>query len=356
MHPVELKRLHAAGKPPKDDKWKSRYREPTPPKNDALSRIPRDWATASIDQLGWTSGYGTSVKCTYEAKGPAVLRIPNVRNRKLDFEDLKFATGPKDISQEDFIAPGDLLLIRTNGSKELIGRAAVARTAPKQKCSFASYLIRFRLVGDETLWSWASLTWGSDMLRTEIQSRAATTAGQYNVSLSGLANLALPLPPLAEQSEIVGEVERRLSAADRLAATINRQLELARVTCQSLLRQAFAGKLVAQDPTDEPASILLDRIRAAREADAKKPKAKRMPKSKSKPVRRPLLEVLREYKRPMTPELLFKVSGYQHDFDENECRQEIVDQFYEELRSLVGPHGPVQEKRPNRNTVQLELR
>ncbi|MDX9975139.1 MAG: restriction endonuclease subunit S, partial [FCB group bacterium] len=288
---AELKRLHAAGKPPKDDKWKRRYLEPELPKPNSLPKLPRGWASVSIDQLGWTSGYGTSVKCTYEAKGPAVLRIPNIRNRELDFADLKFATNSKDVSEEDFVTPGDLLLIRTNGSVDLIGRAAIAIATPQRKCSFASYLIRFRLVGDESLWSWVSLTWGSDVLRLAIRSRAATTAGQYNVSLSGLADLPLPLPPLAEQEVIVREVESRLMAADRLVATLNRQLDRARTTRQSLLREAFAGKLIPQDPKDEPASVLLERIRAAREAEATKPKAKRMPKPKSTIVRRSLLEV-----------------------------------------------------------------
>lgn len=284
---AELKRLYAAGKSPKDDKWKKRYSEPESPKSNAPPELPKTWGIASIDQLGWTSGYGTSVKCTYEAKGPAVLRIPNVRNSQLDFEDLKFATNPKDISDEDYIAPGDLLLIRTNGSIDLIGRAAVAKTAPQPNCSFASYLIRFRLVGDETLWSWTSLAWGSDLLRLEIRSRAATTAGQYNVSLSGLADLPLPLPPHAEQEALIREVERRLAAADRLATSLDRQLDRARATRQSLLSEAFTGRIVSQNPQDEPASILLDRIRAAGEAAARKPKAKRQtrkPRAKQPPA------------------------------------------------------------------------
>ena len=354
---AELHRLLIAGKEPKNDKWKSRLTEPTLPKTDGFPKLPESWTWASIEQLSWASGYGTSVKCTYEANGPAVLRIPNVRNRSIDFEDLKYATNSQGFDEEDFVTPGDLLLIRTNGSIDLIGRVAIVKTAPKKKCSFASYLIRFRLVGDETIWSWVSLAWDSDMLRSNIESRAVTTAGQYNLSLSRLEDLAIPLPPTDETNEIVREVERRLYAADQLDFKLKRQLELSQTTRQSLLREAFAGRLVPRDPNDEPASVLLESIRVTRKAEAKKPRAKRMPKTntKSKDARRPLLEVMREHKKPMTPEQLFVDSGYQQEFKDNDYRQEVVERFYEELRLLVGPKCPVLEKRPNRNKVLLEV-
>lgn len=353
---VELRRFRSVGKVLKNEKWKTRLTEPKPPKTDGLPALPRGWEWASIDQLSWAAGYGTSVKCTYEAKGPAVLRIPNVQNRALDLNDLKFATSLQGFRDEDFVAPGDLLLIRTNGTRDLVGRSAIVNASLTKSVSFASYLIRFRLVGDETIWSWISLAWDSTMLRASLESRATTTAGQYNVSLSRLADLALPLPPTDERVEIVREVERRLAAADKLSSRLRRQLELSQTTRQSLLRDALSGRLVPQNPNDEPASNLLARIRATREMEAQKPKVKHMPKkSKSKALRRPLLDVLRAHKSPMTPEKLFADSGYQQEFEENECSQEVVDHFYEELRQLVGPKGPVLEKRPNRNKVLLEV-
>lgn len=355
---AERRRLGGAGKAPKDDTWRMRYREATPPRADALPEEPKAWAWISIDQLGWNSSYGTSVKCTYEGKGPAVLRIPNILNRRIDLEDLKFAASPRDFKDEDFVAPGDLLIIRTNGSRDLIGRVAVVKGELPRKCSFASYLIRFRLVGDETIWSWVSLAWDSNILRSGIESRAATTAGQYNVSLSGLADLAIPLPPIDEQAEINREAAQRLAAADRLEAALKQQLTRAAATRQSLLREAFSGRLVPQNPNDEPASFLLKKIHAAREHEAQQPRGKRMPKSRSrsKVAHRPLLEILREHREPMTPEQLFRDSGYQEEFEDNECRQEIVDRFYEELRQQVGPQGSVLETRPDRNTVLLQVK
>jgi type I restriction enzyme S subunit len=175
------------------------YVEAIGPKVDGFPKLPEGWTWVSINQLSWASGYGTSVKCTQEGLGPAVLRIPNIKNGTINFEGLKFTASSDDLSEDFFVSPGDLLLIRTNGSKELIGRAAVVTDSLKTRSSFASYLIRFRLLGDETLWSWVGLAWNSNMIRANIESRAATTAGQYNISLSGLADLAIPLPALAEQ-------------------------------------------------------------------------------------------------------------------------------------------------------------
>jgi type I restriction enzyme S subunit len=354
----ELYRFQAADKIPKDERWKLRYREAIQPNINGLPKEPKGWAWISIDQLSWHSGYGTSVKCTYEGQGPAVLRIPNIRNRVISFEDLKFAASLNEFKNEDFVAPGDLLLIRTNGSKDLIGRAAVVVSKPAKQCSFASYLIRFRLVGDQTTWSWVSLVWGSSILRSGLESRAATTAGQYNVSLSGLADLAIPLPPIDEQTEIVGEAERRMAAADRLASALEQQVVRAHATRHALLREAFSGRLVPQDPNDESASVLLKDIRAARETEGHNPRGKRMSqsKAKSKILLRPLLDILREHKEPITPEQLFRDSGYQREFEENECRQEIVDRFYEELRQQVAPNGPVLEMRPDQQTVLLQVK
>ncbi len=75
----------------------------------------------------------------------------------------------------------------------------------------------------------------------------------------------LPLPPLAEQHRIVAEVERRLSVLDEMEAAVAADLKRAERLSQAILRRAFAGQLVPQDPTDEPASALLARIKAERE-------------------------------------------------------------------------------------------
>ena len=82
----------------------------------------------------------------------------------------------------------------------------------------------------------------------------AFQAGDYD-------NIRVPLPPVPEQHRIIAEVERRLSVIDELEAVIATNLKRADRLRQAILKRAFEGKLVPQDPTDEPASVLLEQIR-----------------------------------------------------------------------------------------------
>ena len=94
-------------------------------------------------------------------------------------------------------------------------------------------------------------------------------------SWNALGEFTFALPPLTEQEEIVSELERHLSVADAIEATITAELTRAERLRQSILKHAFSGKLVPQDPNDEPASVLLEKIRDAKEEQ--QPKGKRHP-------------------------------------------------------------------------------
>lgn len=168
--------------------------------------------------------------------------------------------------------------------------------------------------------------------------RGATKAG---LRLNDIRNIWITCPPLAEQQEIVRKIECRISAADQLALTLEQQLIRSRATDQSLLRDAFAGRLISQNPNDEPASVLIERIRIAREQERKKPKGERMPKSTSKMPRIALLTVLREHKGQITPEQLFREAGF-------EVSQ--VDLFYRELATL---RNKLREHKPEASIVRL---
>lgn len=221
---------------------------------------PSGWSWVTMDQIAWVSGYGTSVKCDHSAGGPPVLRIPNVQKTVIDLTDIKYATESESLKSDGVVAPGDFLFIRTNGSLDLIGRGAMVMAPPPTETWFASYLIRLRLCGTADTWRWILFVWESRIVRRYIERDAASSAGQYNVSLSAAAQYQIPLPPLAEQRRIVAEVERRLTILDSLAATVERRLESCKHLRQSILKRAFEGKLVPQEPNDEPASALLARL------------------------------------------------------------------------------------------------
>ncbi len=99
---------------------------------------------------------------------------------------------------------------------------------------------------------------------------------QPNLNLGLVKKIIFPLPPLAEQRRIVAEVERRLSLADGVEKTVEQSLAQAQRLRQSILKRAFEGKLVAQDANDEPAGVLLERIR---EEKSRMGKGTRRPKA-----------------------------------------------------------------------------
>jgi len=259
---AELAKLKAKGKAPTDDRWKAKYKEPEPADTTGLPELPEGWCWASLETLAWDSGYGTSEKCGYDGDGVAVLRIPNIARGSIHFGDVKHALSALPTG-ELLLAPGDLLIVRTNGSRDLIGRAAVVSNELAEPTSFASYLIRFRLLADGVLPDWVSRYWQSPFVRSLIEGHAASSAGQYNVSLGELAGCPVPVAP----------VEERRVALDRLGSALDHRLlsentlkgaigQLAAVD-RAILAKAFRGELVPQNPTDEPADALLARLRAA---------------------------------------------------------------------------------------------
>jgi type I restriction enzyme S subunit len=100
-------------------------------------------------------------------------------------------------------------------------------------------------------------------MRQQIGELTRSSAGHQRISISDLKRFVLPLPPHTAQVEIAEEASRILSVLSVLMTDVSNSLSRAAVLRQAILKKAFEGKLVPQDPDDEPASILLERIRAA---------------------------------------------------------------------------------------------
>ena len=184
----------------------------------------------------------------------------NIQDGKLDLSSLKFL--PKDHNEfpDLLLEKGDVLFNRTN-SAELVGKSAVYLGDPA-KASYASYLIRVRCSGllPELLSRYINSSYG----RKWVASVVSQQVGQANVNGTKLRQLGIPVMPRDEQHEIVRRVEAAFAWIDRLATEANSARELIDHLNQAILAKAFRGELVPQDPNDEPANVLLERIRAER--------------------------------------------------------------------------------------------
>ncbi len=225
-----------------------------------LPDLPEGWVWATLSDFTLASSYGTSVKCSLDAGGIAVLRIPNVRAGRIDLTDLKRATADLALDQAEMLRVGDLLVVRTNGSEDLIGRATIVEEALRKPTYFASYLIRFRIIEDVNIRRWIALYFDTPVARTWVRKNIASSAGQYNISQRSLMKMPIPVPPSAEISmalEFFSEIEGRRADVHADTSIAARTIPAIR---QSILKTAFEGRLVKQDPRDEPAETLLARL------------------------------------------------------------------------------------------------
>jgi type I restriction enzyme S subunit len=303
-------------------KWrgKGKYKETAEPDISNLLPLPENWTWASLEQLSWESSYGTSVKCSYNNSGPAVLRIPNVALGKLDLRDLKFAPDSYEVEPGDQLSVGDLLIIRTNGSRNLIGRSAVIRQPLPSVSAFASYLIRFRLTQQLEIIKWLGAIWDAEFFRVWIEQRASTSAGQHNISMSVLAKLPVPMPPLTEQDQIITEVERRLSVIAELETAVRSNLTRSDRLRQSILSKAFGAHLSSENSWP----LALDKEISMKIKSLPTLPAQR--ESSAEDNRLDLTEVLSRYPKGLPVETLFVEAGYQGD---------QIDQFYRDLSVLA---------------------
>jgi restriction endonuclease S subunit/energy-coupling factor transporter ATP-binding protein EcfA2 len=354
---AELARLHSAGKKPKGDDWKSRYDEPTSPDTTGLPDMPPGWVWARLQQLGFVVGGLTKNprRASLRLKLP-YLRVANVYANELRLDNVVTIGVSEDEIDKLLLEEGDLLVVEGNGSKDQIGRLAIW-DGSIEKCVHQNHIIKVRLV-EKQLGRWV-LSWLlSPSGREHIEKVASSTTGLYTLSISKVGDLPVPLPPVAEQTEIVLQIERRLVAAQRLDSTLSRQLERTRTTRQLLLRQGFAGQLVPQDQNDEPASRLLDRIgaeRARREAELREA---RRGEYRTKGSKRATMQL-----PPPSPENLraaWQRIGNKTDarrlFDEAGLFPEQVVQFYEALRASPELRTAFEQAAQGRGQKQKPIR
>jgi type I restriction enzyme S subunit len=197
------------------------------------------WRWTKIDQIALSMRYGTSTKCEYATSGAPVLRIPNVSDGVLCLDNMKYGQLSEGEKQDLALNTGDLLMIRSNGSLDNVGRSAVV-TSEAEGMAFAGYLVRLRLSSANINPKFVWLILKSTDVRDQIEIPIRSTVGLKNVNLTEFGGLTFPLPPLAEQHRIVAKVDELMVICDQLDAQITATEQDSRCFLESVLADALA--------------------------------------------------------------------------------------------------------------------
>lgn len=198
------------------------------------------------------------------------LRVANVPRGNLDLDEIHEVELFDGELDRYLLRMGDLLVVEGNGSPQQIGRAAMWRDEIAN-CVHQNHLIRVR-PGPKFDPHYLELVWNSSMISEQLRRVASSTSGLYTLSTAKIKSIQIPIPPRLVQEELAAEADRMSSqiALTRIA-TGQARLRAAALR-RSLLMEAFTGRLVPQNPADQPASVLLEQIRAERAAQ---PRARR---------------------------------------------------------------------------------
>lgn len=225
-------------------------------------------------------------KSVRDGEGDYVLRLSCFKSDSVDWTESKQGNWEGIAVERFLIHQGDFLVARGNGSKSLVGRGCLV-DEPPPRMAFPDTMIRIRPDQSKIHPVYLSIAWEHRSTRDQIESSARTSAGIWKVAQSDLEVIQIPIPgQYEEQVEVVRRAQHLFTLADQLESRLNAARKIVDRLIPSLLAKAFRGELVPQDPGDEPASVLLERIRAARQAEAGacKPSRRGRPKAAANPA------------------------------------------------------------------------
>lgn len=228
--------------------------------------VPEGWAWSRLGTISSAIQYGLSNSA--EAQGShKLLRITDIQDGTVNWDNVPFTTTTDPDTY--LLKTGDIVFARTGAT---VGKSFLITETPFPAV-YASYLIRIRLIGDlpsEYIYQF----FNSACYWSQITDKSVGV-GQPNCNGTSLKELFIPLPPLNEQVKIIPIVETLLDYVKRIGLERTELLSILSATKSKILDLAIRGQLVPQNPDDEPASVLLERIRAEKEELIKQGKIKR---------------------------------------------------------------------------------
>lgn len=309
---------------PKD--WQKKYPEPVQPDITDLPELPEGWVWATIDQL---AAIGTGVtplksKSQYYVGGDIPWVTSGALNNEMVTEAIEYVTSLalKECRLE--LYPAGSLLVAMYGEGKTRGKCSeLAIPATINQAIAALVLEEAAIVCKPYIKSF--------LLKSYDDMRNQASGGvQPNLNLQIVRSIAIPIPPVDEQHAITDTLSAQLEAAKDQGMAIDLSLKQSTAQRQNILRSAFAGQLVAQDPNDEPAAVLLERIRAERAEREKQPKARKTKQLKEiATVVSKLIDVLAEAGDWVPAQEAFRRCGVADG-----ALTERIEELYAELRKL----------------------
>ena len=229
--------------------------------------LPEGWEWSRIFSITGDLPYGTAQKSSLSGK-IAVLRMGNIQSGEVDYTDLVYSSDDSDIKKYTLLK-NDLLFNRTN-SAEWVGKTAIYRG--DIPAIYAGYLIRVRTCIDS---EYLNAVMNSGYAKSYCNTVKTDGVNQSNINAQKLGAFLVPVPPQTEQIRIRERIVSIFPLIDVISAEEDGLNNLVNKTKLRILDLAIRGQLVAQDPNDEPASVLLERIRVEKEELIKQGKIKR---------------------------------------------------------------------------------
>ena len=305
----------------------------------SLAPVPPDWIWTVVDQVGEVKlGRQRSPQHQHGANMRPYLRVANVFEDRIDTSDiLKMNFEPHEVRSYE-LKSGDILL-NEGQSPELVGRPAMYRDEVPGAC-FQNHLIRFR-AGPQVDPNFALLIFRHYMHSGVFRSVARWSTNIANLGLQRFRALPFPLPPLKDQTRTADEARRWLDAAAEQVKAVQDSIQRLSDMEGELLAAAVAGELVEQNPADESARALVERLGPPTRVPAPISEfndkegattvtAKQRLYSRQRGPTADLTTTLRDAGRPLTLPELFGQAGYDRDHAEH------VELFYLALRAQLG--------------------
>ncbi|MDH1100611.1 hypothetical protein N5C37_05765 [Pseudomonas mosselii] len=329
----QLAKFAEQGKtPPKD--WQKKYPEPVQPDTTDLPELPEGWAWASVAQISSDEKYslaigpfGSNLKVPdYRDSGVPLVFVRNIRSGNYGGEYTKYVTPEKaEELNAHSIQSGDVLVTKMG---EPPGDADVY-PENQPPAVITADCIKIRCEPNLMIAGFLKAAINSEIGKSQIRPMTQGVA-QKKVSLGRFINLAVPVPPMDEQVSAIQMLSEAESEAAAQLKAIDLALKQSTAQRQNILRAAFAGQLVPQDPNDAPASALLERIRAERAERAKQPKPRKTKQGKEiATVVSRLIDVLAEAGGWVPAQEAFRRCGVADG-----ALTERIEELYAELRKL----------------------